>query len=128
MVDWRKILRFLIVGARGFIIHYGVTVLFTELFFGTQNYFYAYILGMVLSLTHNFYYFTASVFEQNRSQEAILKYLAFALAMNTAQAFTVREAVAWLGHTLYWLVIPVLITVFASTSYVVYNEFIFTKP
>jgi len=123
-----RILPFLLTGGSGAMLNLGLTALLTELVFGREHYFSAYLLGLTANIVYNFVLHSRVTFCTRRQHgRRFLRFVAYNLAMTSLQAALVRTLVGLTGVDYYLPVIAGVILCFASVTYVVYRYWLFRE-
>lgn len=132
--DWYRFLRdqrvvsFILVGASGALLNLTLVAIFTELVFGREGYFYAYLIGLFSNLTYNFILFSKSTFKTKENHaKRYLVFITYSLIMSGIQAITVRYSVDFIGVEWYLLVIATIIGLFSVLNFLVYKLWLFKE-
>ena len=123
-----RILHFLFTGGTGALLNLGVTALLTELVFGRERYFTAYLLGLTANISYNFVLHSRMTFRTRQGHgRRFAAFVAYNLGMTAFQAWIVKSMVALVGVDYYLLVISAVILTFAAVSYAVYRWWLFRE-
>lgn len=123
-----RYLHFFAVGISGVGLNLAITVLLTELFFGREHYFSAYLIGLGANLIYNFVLHTFVTFktEGNHAMRLVL-FLGYSLALAYLQTRVVRYLTALVGVDWYAVIIASVILVFSAMTFVLFKFVLFKK-
>ncbi len=131
-LDWFRLLHklrlihFLLVGGTGVIINITLTAIFTELVFGREMYFYAYLIGLLSNLVYNFTFHTLFTFKtKDRHSVRFFYFIIYNLAMSGLQAIVIKYIVNIVGVDFYLIVIVGVIGFFFIINFIVSKLFLF---
>lgn len=123
-----KYVSFFITGVTGVLLNLGLTWTLTELVFGVENYFYAYLVGLSANLMYNFLRHSFVTFNtSSRHKQRFVLFVGYSLAMAGLQAVTVKYLVSLIGNTYYLPIIAAVIFVFSTVTFVVCNWWLFRE-
>lgn len=123
-----RYLHFFAVGISGVGLNLAITVGLTELFFGREHYFSAYLIGLGANLIYNFVLHTLVTFktEGNHAMRLVL-FLGYSLALAYLQTRVVRYLTALVGVDWYAVIIASVILVFSAMTFVLFKFVLFKK-
>jgi putative flippase GtrA len=123
-----RYLHFFVVGMSGVAMNLGITAGLTELAFGREHYFSAYLIGLGANLLYNFVLHTRITFRTSGGHARRLAiFLAYSLVLAYVQARVTKALVAWLGVDWYLVVIPSVILVFSVITFVIFKFILFKE-
>ena len=121
-----RYLHYFMVGISGVAVNLGISVVLTELFFGRDNYFTAYLIGLSVGLLYNFILHTVVTFKTSGNHAArLFFFLAYSLALTYVQAQVVRNLTDIVGVNWYVVVIASVIMVFSVITFVLFKFVLF---
>ena len=128
LVARHRFLRFALVGGTGACIGLGTTWFLTELIFGLERYFTAYLVGTAVTLIYNLTLYSYAVFGTTRNHaRRLIVYLGYILMMIAIQASVVRIITPLIGLEWYLLVITAVVGTFAAFNFLVFKLAIFRE-
>lgn len=121
-----RFVHFFVVGATGVAINLGVTALLTELFFGRENYFTGFVVGIGANLAYNFTLHTIVTFKTTgRHAPRLAIFVIYSLALAYVQAQVVKQITALVGVDWYLVVIASVILVFSVGTFLLFKFLLF---
>lgn len=121
-----RYLHYFAVGVSGVALNLGITVVLTELVFGRERYFSAYVIGLAAGLLYNFTLHTIVTFKtKDRHTSRLLFFLAYSLTLTYVQARVVKAITDTVGVDWYALVIATVILTFSVLTFIVFKLFVF---
>lgn len=121
-------LRFFMTGTFGALLSISITWALTTYLVGTENYFNAYLVGVVANLFFNFLMYTMAVFKTKHDHIRRLGvFLFYGVVMAFLQATTVQLVTAHLGVAWYLVIIAITIAFFAILNFFVFKLSIFKE-
>ena len=123
-----RLVHFFAVGMKGVALNLCITALLTELFFGRENYFSAYLIGLSANLLYNFLLHTFVTFK-TRSRHAVrlIAFVAYSLGLAYLQAQLVRYLTNLIGVDWYLVVISSVILTFSFGTFIVFKLLLFKE-
>lgn len=123
-----RYLHFFAVGISGVGLNLAITVGLTELFFGREHYFSAYLIGLGANLIYNFVLHTLVTFktEGNHAMRLVL-FLGYSLALAYLQTRVVRYLTDLVGVDWYAVIIASVILVFSAMTFILFKFVLFKK-
>lgn len=123
-----RYLHFFAVGISGVGLNLAITVGLTELFFGREHYFSAYLIGLGANLIYNFVLHTVVTFktEGNHALRLIL-FLGYSVGLAYLQTRVVRYLTDLIGVDWYVVVIGGVIMVFSALTFLLFKFILFRK-
>jgi putative flippase GtrA len=136
-MDWLKIyskikqsrfIHFMIVGSTGVGLNLGLVWLLTEYVFGKDNYYYAYLIGLVLNLIYVFVMHTLVTFKTKANhKKRFMFFVLYHLTMSFIQANIVRVIVPIFGQDYYILIIASVILSLSMVTFLVFKLKLFKE-
>lgn len=121
-------IRFFLTGTAGALLSIGITWALTTFLLGTENYFNAYLVGIVANLLFNFVMYTIAVFKTKHDHLRRLGvFLFYGVVMASLQATTVQVVTGYYGVAWYLAIIGVTIASFAVLNFFVFKLSIFKE-
>lgn len=121
-----RYLHFFIVGTTGVALNLALTVFFAELVFGRENYFNAYIIGLVANLLYNFVLHTLVTFKtKGRHLQRLSIFFAYSLMLAYIQSYVVKHLTELVGVNWYIIVIASVILVFSVITFLLFKFVLF---
>lgn len=113
---------FALISGVGLAINLSFVTLFTELVFGRERYFSAYIIGLVANLLFNFIFHTIYTFKtKQRHTRRFIFFIVYNLVMSYIQARIIDWIVPIIGYDWYLFIIISIICFFAVFSFILYK-------
>ena len=121
-----RYLHFLVVGVTGVAINLGITAFLTELVFGREQYFSAYLIGLAANLLYNFILHTRVTFKTKGNHARRLAiFMAYSLCLAYIQAQCVKWLTAHVGVDWYLVVIASVIFFFSMLTFLLFKFVLF---
>lgn len=121
-----RYLHFFIVGMSGVGINLLITASLTELYFGRENYFSAYLIGLGANLLYNFILHTMVTFKtKGKHAQRLAIFVAYSLTLAYVQALVTKIMTDWVGVDWYLIVIAAVIMVFSIITFVLFKFVLF---
>lgn len=121
-----RLLHFVLTGGSGALLNLGVTGLLTELIFGRDHYFPAYLVGLLVNFIYNFALHTHFTFSPGEGHaRRFVLFLLYNSGMTLLQALLVKVLVRMFGTNYYLVVIAFVILTFSSVTYLCYRFLLF---
>ncbi len=123
-----RFFHFLFTGGFGVLIALSVTWILTHFIFGTEHYFYGYLVGVACNLLFNFSIYTHVVFKtKNNHAKRLFIFIAYNLAMTYLQARIIAALTPLVGVQYYLFVITSVIGVFSICSFLLFKLSLFKE-
>ena len=123
-----RFVHFFFVGGAGVSLNLFVTYLLTHYFFGLENYFTAYLVGVTLNLLYNFWMYTHIVFKtKQRHTLRLVIFVLYSLTLTYLQACLVKYITPIVGLQWYLLVIGGVILFFSFLSFLIFKLSLFRE-
>lgn len=121
-----RFVHFFAVGVTGVAINLGITAFFTELVFGREQYFSAYLIGLTANLLYNFVLHTRVTFKTKGNHARRLAiFMAYSLSLAYIQAQCVKWLTAQVGVDWYLVVIASVILTFSVLTFLLFKFVLF---
>lgn len=109
-------------------LNLGITAFFAEMVFGRENYFSAYIIGLIANLLYNFTLHTVMTFKTKTKHARRLSiFLIYSLVLTYLQAYMVKNIVSFVGVNWYLVVIASVILVFSIVTFLLFKFVLFRE-
>lgn len=119
---------FFLIGISGVAINLSVSWVGTELFFGKERYFQAYLIGVSANLVFNFVFHTIVTFQtEQKHVQRFFWFVIYSLTMTAFQAWLVKTVIAFVGVQFYLVVIASIILIFSGITFVLFKLILFRK-
>lgn len=123
-----RYLHFFAVGATGVALNLSITAFFAEMVFGRENYFSAYIIGLIANLFYNFVLHTVMTFKTKTNHVRRLSiFVIYSIALTYLQAYVVKSIVSYVGVNWYLVVIASVILVFSVVTFLLFKFVLFRE-
>lgn len=123
-----RYIHFFAVGVTAVGLNLGVTVGFTELFFGREQYFSAYLIGLTVSLLYSFTMHTVVTFKTSSDHfKRLVYFAAYSLSLAYVQALLVKTITSIVGIDWYATVIAAVILSLSIMTFVIFKFFMFKE-
>jgi len=123
-----RLLHFVFTGGSGALLNLGITALLSELVFGRESYFFAYLIGLLVNFIYNFVLHTLLTFRVRQGHARRLKaFLLYNVGMTVFQAALVKLLVRRFGVDFYLPVIALVILSFSAVTYCYYRFSLFRQ-
>lgn len=127
-LDDKRITQFVFVGGSGVVLNLAIVFLLTEFYFGQDNYFYAYLIGLGTNIIYNFTLHTIVTFQtQTHHSLRFIGFGIYTIAMSFLQAIVVKNLVNLIGTQYYLLIIASIISIFSLVTFVLFKFVLFKK-
>lgn len=121
-----RYLHFFSVGMSGVLLNLAITAFFTELVFGRENYFSAYLIGLTVNLLYNFALHTLVTFKtKGHHAKRMVAFFAYSISLAYIQAQVVRIVTSWVGVDWYLVVIATVILSFSAVTFLLFKFILF---
>jgi putative flippase GtrA len=121
-----RYLHFFAVGLSGVAINLAITGILTELFFGRENYFTAYLIGLAANLLYNFVLHTIVTFKTKGNHTKRLSiFMVYSLTLAYIQAMVTKSLTSWVGVDWYLVVIASVIMAFSIMTFILFKFVLF---
>ena len=121
-----RYVHFFVTGSAGVLINLLITSILTEFFLGRENYFTAYIFGIMANLFFNFSVYTLHTFRTTtRHLKRFAIFIFYSLAMTYIQALIVKTITPVIGVDFYLFVIGGVILFFSVFNFLVFKMALF---
>ena len=123
-----KFIHYFLVGISGVFINLFLTWFLTTFFFGVDNYFHAYLIGLSANIIYNFtLHSTVSFNTKKYHTKRFFFFAAYSLGMAALQAIAVKATTNVIGNELYLLVVVGYIILFSLFNFVFFKAFLFNE-
>jgi putative flippase GtrA len=123
-----KYAHFFATGVSGLALALGTTYLLTELVFGLERYYEAYLIGLAANLVYNFTLHTLVTFKtKERHVQRFVIFASYSLALSALQALLVKKLTPIVGLDRYLLVIGTIVLTFSTVSFLVFKLSMFKE-
>lgn len=123
-----RYIHFFVVGVTGVALNLGITIGLTELYFGREQYFSAYLIGLTINLLYNFALHTFVTFKTTRNHSARLAvFLLYSVTLAYIQTRVVRYLTDLFGVDWYALVIAAVIMLFSAITFILFKLILFKE-
>ncbi len=123
-----RFIHFLVIGGTGVVINLGVTWFLTTFFFGLEDYFTAYICGLIANLLFNFVLYSKVVFGTSRDHtRRLIVFMIYSICMASFQAWLVSVLVPLIGLKFYLIVIAGVIGFFSIVNFFIFKLSLFKE-
>ncbi len=121
-----KYIHFLVIGVTGLGLALLIIFLLTEFVFGRENYYTAYLIGLVINLTYNFVLHTLISFRTQRKHVSrFIVFIVYNLLMASFQATVVGFVTPIIGVDFYIFIIATVVFIFSIINYLVFKLVVF---
>lgn len=119
---------FFVVGTTGIILNLTTVYILTEYYFGLENYFTAYLIGLTLNLIFNFIFHTILTFKTKKKHTIrFILFITYSLILTALQAITVKKITPIIGLEYYLLVITTFIIIFSTITFLFFKLVLFNE-